>query len=313
MTTYDNLIQREACHCLVIGDYGTGKSTLAAELAEHGFNLKWISVDGGHKVIGKLPQDARARCDVIVLPDTREYPIGIATARTLFTEWDKGSHSICSMHGTIDCSVCKSKGAEFTTWDFRTLDVTKDIVVLDHLSGVGDSCMNLVTKGKPVDYKLQLDDYGAMKFHLAHLMLAMQNAPFNIIALAHCVEAKLEDGKLKMVPQVGSDATSRTVGKYFDHVIHCDVVNASHKFGSMTSYKASVMTKSRTDVAIEKMETAGLLPFFNGEVAAELKKVDAEKAKKLLTSPAAFGPLTTASSGSSSTFDPMAALAKLTK
>lgn len=302
MTAYDSLIQREACHTLVIGDYGTGKSTIAAELAEKGFNLKWISVDGGHKVIGKLSPEARARCDVIVLPDTREYPIGIATTRTLFTE--AGTHSVCSLHGAISCSVCRNTQAEFTTWDFSKLDVTKDIVILDHLSGIGDSCMNLVTKGKPVDYKLQLDDYGAMKFHLAHLMLAMQNAPYNIIALAHCVEAKLEDGKLKMVPQVGSDATSRTVGKYFDHVVHCDVVNASHKFGSMTSYRASVMTKSRTDVAIERMEVANLLPFFNGEAASELKKADAEKAKKLLAAPIASG---TSGSG----FDAAAMLSKM--
>lgn len=290
MTAYDSLVQRDITHTLLIGDYGTGKSTLAAELAEHGFNLKWISTDFGHKVIGKLSAEARARCDVVVLPDTREYPIAIDTCRALFTT--PGPHRICELHGKVVCSLCLSKQGNFTTWDFSTLG-EKDIVVLDHLSGTGDSCMNLVTKGKPVDYKLQLDDYGSMKFHLAHLMLAMQNSPFNILALAHCTETKLEDKKMKLVPQVGSDATSRTVGKYFDHVIYCDVVNMGHKFGSMTSYSSSVMTKSRSDVAIEKMDVATLVPFYDGTIAAEMKKAESQKAKEVLASigtiPAAGG------------------------
>lgn len=281
MTAYDNLVQRSITHSLVIGDYGTGKSTLAAELAEHGFNLKWISTDFGHKVIGKLSAEARARCDVIILPDTREYPIAMDTCRALFTT--PGPHRICEIHGKVGCNVCLARAGNFTIWDFST-HTDKDIVVLDHLSGVGDSCFNLVTKGKPVDYKPQLDDWGSLKFNMAHIMLAIQNAPYNILALAHCVEATLEDGKKKLVPQVGSDATSRTVGKYFDHVIHCDVSGASHKFGSMTSYRASVMAKSRTDVAIENMELASLVPFFDGTVAEEMKKADADKAKKGLTS-----------------------------
>lgn len=292
MTTYDNMIQREAAHVLIIGDPKTGKSTLAAELANHGYNLLWLSLDRGHTVIGKLNQEARAHCDVVVLPDTREYPVAIDTCRQLFTE--AGIKAICDKHGKINCSVCKQASLAFTTWDLSTLDVKKDILVLDHLSGMGDSCMNLVTKGKPVDYKLQLDDYGAMKFHIAHIMLALQNAPYNIVALAHCTETVMEDGKKRLVPQVGSDATSRTVAKYFDHVIHTDVVNASHKFGSMTSYKASVVTGSRTDVAIESMEVPSLLPFFNGEVASEVKRKQAEKGKaQLVTSSVAAGSTTT--------------------
>jgi hypothetical protein len=265
----------------VIGDPKSGKSTLAAELAEHGYNLYWISTDFGHKVIGKLSPEARARCDVIVLPDTREYPIAMDTTRALFTT--PGPHRICEQHGKVGCTVCTSQGVVFTTWNFATLG-EKDIVVLDHLSGVGDSCFNLVTKGKPVDYKPQLDDWGSLKFNMAHIMLAIQNAPFNVLALAHCTEALLEDGKKKLVPQVGSDATSRTVAKYFDHVVHCEVSNASHKFGSMTSYKASVITGSRTDVSIEGMQLPSLEAFFDGTVAEALKKEQAEAAKKKLSS-----------------------------
>lgn len=290
MAKYDTVQQRLGSHVLLMGDPKVGKSTLAAALLElryGGFNLYWISTDMGHTVIGKLSKDARDRSELIVLPDTNEYPIAIETVRSLFKGGEK---RICDAHGKINCTKCTKELKSFTTWNFSAL-TSKDIVVLDHLSGVADSCFNLICRGKKNDkgankditvdgetsYKPELDDWGALKKHMAELMLSIQNAPYNIIAIAHCTEAVLEDKSKKIVPQVGSDATSRTVGKYFDHIVYCDIKNATHKYGSMTNYQASIMTGSRTDVAIETMAQPSLLPFFDGTVQPAKAEVQGEK------------------------------------
>lgn len=259
---YDQLAAKIGNHLLCFGDPTSGKSTLVSELANY-YKLLWISTDKGHTVIGKLSEEARANVDVIVLPDTRDYPVAIDTVRKLFR--NESCH-ICDTHGMVDCNKCKSiVQATFTDWNFSKLDASS-IVVLDHLSGVADSCQNLVTKDKPVDYKLQLDDWGAMQFHLKALMLNIQNAPYNIVCIAHAVEAILEDKSKKLMPQVGSDAFCRTVAKYFDHKVYTSVSSCEHKFGSMTTYERSVLTGSRTDIAIEGMEVPSLKPFFDGTI-----------------------------------------------
>lgn len=277
MATYDTVQQRLGNHVLIMGDPKTGKSTLAAALAEVRYNLYWISTDMGHTVIGKMSDEARGRVDLVVLPDTNEYPIAIETVRKLFKG---GVNKICDTHGKVNCTKCTKEGKSFTTWNFDLLSPEKDIVVLDHLSGTADSCFNLVCRGKKnntgsnkditvdgeTSYKPELDDWGALRKHMAELMLSIQNAPYNIICISHCTEAVLENKTKKLVPQVGSDATSRTVGKYFDHIVHCDISSASHKYGSATSYMASVMTGSRTDIAIENMEKPSLVPFFDGTI-----------------------------------------------
>lgn len=260
---FEDLSINSGTHTLVVGDSGTGKSTLASKLILSGFNLKWISTDGGHRVISKLPIDlVRKHINIIALPDTRDYPIASQTVELLFKG---GPTNICAIHGLHDCNkpVCKSN--PYTKWNFGELG-EKDVVVLDHLSGVGDSYLNRITKGKAVDYKPQLDDWGSLRFHLQALGLNIQNAPYNILCLCHATMAEQEDKSRKIMPQVGSDSTSRMFAKYFDHVIYLSVRNGSHKAGSATTYEPNVITKSRSDIEIENMETISLVPFFDGTV-----------------------------------------------
>jgi hypothetical protein len=167
------------------------------------------------------------------------------------------------------------------------------IVVWDNISQLSDSYLSLICKGKPVDYKLQLDDWGSLRFHLLKALTDFQQAPYNLVAICHCVEEETVDKQKKIMPAVGSSTFSPKVGGYFDHVVYCHVMNMAHKFGSMSTYKANVITKSRTDVAIEKMKVADLAPFFDGTIpvpekhgAAQVAEVAALVPEKKVEAPA---------------------------
>lgn len=246
-------------HVLVFGDGGTGKSTLVSELTKHGFRLLWISMDNGHSILQKLTPAEQDLIELVVIPDTRDYPTGVDAFRESFKYNDV---HICNMHGKHNCSVCaKDTAAIFTDYNLKKMD-RNWIVVFDNLSQLSDSYQSLVCKGKPVDYKLQLDDWGALLFHLKKGLGDIQQAPFNICAIAHAVEEKNTAGENKIMPMVGSSQFAPKVTGYFDHAVYCKVMNREHRYGSSTKFAINVLTKSRTDVEIEAMKEASLAPFF---------------------------------------------------
>lgn len=284
----DDLAAREPQHVMVFGDSKSGKSTLVSELAEAGFNLIWLSLDNGHRVLYKLSPEARKRIEIIVFPDTRDFPVAADVCSKLL----KGDKVLlCHMHGLNNCSVCKRNELPSTEYCFKDLPLDT-IVVLDHATQLTDSCIANITKGKPVDYKLQIDDWGSLRFNMLSMMGHVQHAPFNIICLAQAMESEMEDGKHKIVPYVGSREFGKSVGSYFDHIVYTEVVNRKHKAGSSTSYSASILTGSRSDVVIEKSEKVSLLPIFDGSLEKAKVAADLAESKRVLANSA---PVVTAS------------------
>jgi hypothetical protein len=268
-----DLAKRTVQHVLIYGEPKSGKSTLASKLANK-YKLIWISNDQGHSVLYKLPKEAQANIDIIVLPDTREMPVAYDVLNKLL---ELKPTSICRTHGVVNCSVCKKNApAEFDTYDFSKLDADT-IVVIDHISRVADSVMNNLTKNQKVDEKFTFNDYGAQGMHMAALLAKLQNAPFNFVAIAQPIEAEDEAGRKRLYPQMGTRNFSTTSSQYFDSMVLCEVTNKSHKNGSKTTYSTSAITGSRNDVAIEDMKEPSLIPFF--EVTAE--QAVAAKAAKL--------------------------------
>jgi AAA domain len=251
-----DIADNEARHLMVFGDPKTGKSTLVSQLART-HKLIWISCDGGHSVLRKLPREAQENIDIIVVPDSRDSPFAYDTVKKLL----KGKEtSVCHLHGVVACSVCQRAGRPSSVYNFGTLGLDT-IVVIDHMTRVSDSCKNVITKGKAEDYKLQLDDWGSLRFYLANLLSDIQVSRFNIVAIAQCEEVKMEDGSKKMNPSIGSAEFTKLTCQYFDSVIYCKVMNRSHRFGSRTTFETSVVTGSRDDVFIEDMEVPELAPF----------------------------------------------------
>ena len=82
----------------------------------------------------------------------------------------------------------------------------------------------------------------------------------------------MEDGKEKLVPVGGTSNFSRTVAKYFDDVVYCEVKNGTHRAASSTTYAHNILTGSRTGVKTEDSKEASLLKIFRNEEPSQEQK-----------------------------------------
>jgi len=246
---------------LVSGLPGSGKSTLVAQLAEH-YNLIWIDLENGADTLVKLPEEWKQRVELISIPDSATYPVASATLTDLFKS---GRADICVEHGKVKCALCTKSGAAFDKLDFSTL-TNKDIVVIDTITQLSHSILAHVTRTQAIDYKPERDDWGSLRKITEFFCSQFQAAPVNLICIAHLVEARLEDGRTKLVPSFGSAGMSAEVAKAFAHVVYCEVKNGKHLAGSSTVYSSGVLTKSRTGFEIEKLSKPSLLPIFDALV-----------------------------------------------
>jgi hypothetical protein len=252
---------------LAFGDSKTGKTTLAAELAKI-FKVHWFDLENGSKPLFKLPKEQQDNIELYKIPDTRSYPIAIDTMLKVVTGVPL---EICHLHGKHACDVCKKAALEkkipepyFSPFNLRSLG-PKDVLVVDSTTQLGISAINHVTRNQNDEYKPEWDDWRKQGFMLDRFFSNLQQSWYNVVCIAHTTMAKMEDStKTKLVPVAGTDNFSRNVAKYFDHVIYCELGTGRHVFGSSTTYRPQVLTGSRTDVAIEKMEHASLVPFFDG-------------------------------------------------
>ena len=157
----------------------------------------------------------------------------------------------------------------FTCWYLVFLFTEKDILVIDHGGQLSNSITAYISKSRIKDdeeasiYKMTQPDWGVHGAILDGIFTNIQQSKANIVVLAHTIESEQEDGKKKLYPQIGSANFSRNAAKYFGHVIYLLVNNLEHKLGSSTTYANNVITGSRTDVEIEKMNVPSLEPFFD--------------------------------------------------
>lgn len=275
---------------MIFGDSKTGKTTLTAELAKL-FKLYWFDLENGYKPLLKLPKEAQDNVDLFKIPDTRSYPIAIETMLKVVTGVPL---KICHMHGKAECSVCRQALKEKkinepieSEFNLRNLGKT-DILVVDSTTQLGISAINHVTRNQNDEYKPEWDDWRKQGFMLDRFFSNIQQSWYNVVCISHTTMAKMEDSsKTKLVPVAGTDNFSRNVAKYFDHVVYCELGTGKHNFGSSTTFRPQVLTGSRTDVAVEKMEVASLVPFFDGtakpipqaNAAATLASAAAQAAK----------------------------------
>lgn len=257
----------------IVGLPGTGKTTLAAALAEK-FNLIWIETENDSAVLRKLPTAWQERVTFINIPDSAVVPMAADTLMHLFKN---GKGSICAQHGKYACAICKKEGGAFDEVDFSKLG-PQDVVVLNTATQLSASILAHTMKGKPVDAKPERDDWGSLRKFCEYFGSQFQAASFNFVVICHAVEATLEDNKVKLVPNFGSKDMSANFAKYFDHVIYCDVVNNKHKAFSSSLYRSGILTKSRTDFEIEKLAEPSLIPLFTKAAGTVVQK----QATKLL-------------------------------
>ena len=273
-------------HLCIFGDPKTGKSTLAAKLLLlAGVRLTWISMDNGHTVLFKLglsPEELDEKVNLIILPDTKENPVAIRTCLKIMS----GVKTlICDKHGEVNCPVCQ-KQKDAATWS--EVDTSqfgpKDVIVFDHLGQLATSAMTVAFKKarKDDEEKPEWDQYAMQGILLDKFLTNVQQAKFHVICITHVGEVEMEDGAKKLVPLCGTTNFSRNTSKYFDHIIYCHMKNASHRFGSSTTYQNNLVLGSRLDVVIDNTNPS-LLPFIDGTIPS-LKKEEVREAKPILSS-----------------------------
>jgi hypothetical protein len=247
---------------MLFGPPKSGKSYLAGKIATHpDFNLLWFDLEKGHATLFQLPPEAQERIELIVLPDTRGFPIAIETMLKVI----KGSKvEICEEHGKVSCSVCRRESKPFTTVELNALD-SNTIVVVDSITQLTNSAISHITKDKSEDYKMEFDDWGNLGKLMDTFFSYVQQAPFNIICISHETEVEMVDGKNKIVPTAGTRNFSRNTAKYFDEVYYCEVKNKKHVVGSSTGYANNILTGSRTGQTTETSGEPSLIPIFTGE------------------------------------------------
>ncbi len=248
-------IEQRVC---LFGPPKVGKTRIAAMLATK-YKLLVFDLENGSITMSQVPEEYHDRIDIIKIRDSRTYPIAIETMMKVI----KGDAvNICVAHSKVSCPVCsKNKEAEVERVCLNEVGLDT-VVIIDSLTQLTNSGIAHITKAQSDDYKLQLDDWGALKVLMDKFLSQVQVAKYNIVCITHEEEVKFEDGRVKIVPVAGSSNSSRISAKYFDHIIYCNVVNKKHVVGSATNYAMSVLTGSRTNVVLETASEPTLLDVF---------------------------------------------------
>ena len=250
---------------LVYGASKSGKTELVGKLAEH-YKLKWFDNEQGWSTLLQLPTEWQERIDIVSVPDSKVFPIAVETWLKVI----KGDLiSICVQHGKVGCALCKKDSLPMDTVQLNSTPLDT-IVVFDSLTQLTNSMISHITKTQPDDYKLQLDDWGNLKFLMDKFLSQVQAANYNIVCITHEEMVPMEDGKQRIVPSAGSAKSSMFTAKYFDEVIYTEVVNKKHRAGSSTAYSMQAVTGSRSGVVMEKQETPSLLDIFTSWKSAEV-------------------------------------------
>lgn len=249
MAKMSSKVKSKTKRILLYGAPKTGKTELAGRLAEH-FNILYFGLENGHDTMFKFPTELQDKIEVIDLPDSRVYPIGIETMLKVI----RGNETkICEQHGKVNCPVCVKNGDPFTTVELNKLDESW-VVIVDSLSQLANSAIAHITKGKPDDYKLQTDDWGNLGKLMDMFLSQVQAARYNIICISHELGVEMNDGKEKLVAVAGTKNFSRNSAKYFGEVIYAELKNKKHVFGSSTGYANNIVTGSREDFCLEDFE-----------------------------------------------------------
>lgn len=302
---FADYLQNSAVHIMIYGEPFTGKSHLAATVCELGFRVIWISTDRGLEHLRLLSDEAKERLEIIYLPDSRDNPVAYTSTMGIFS----GRYlSICHQHGAKNCRFCQQNNLGVTPVQLEKCG-HDTVVVLDHLTQVSESAMNLAIRysinkkekdANNITWSMTDEDalvlykpgYGQWQYlwnYMSELLNKIQMAPYHVVAISHVVETRQEDGERRLVPHGGSDRFSRTVPRYFDHIITTEVMNGRHVFSSATTDKTKLIAGSRTDISISKLTKEGerpsLAPFFNGEIPKDItREYGITAAEKMLDS-----------------------------
>lgn len=239
----DEALAQTTHRVLLYGLSSTGKTELAGRAAEFFDRVYFFSLEKGHTTLAKLPANVKAKIELFQIPDTRNHPVG----HELISKVLEGKEvKFCQAHGKTGCLSCEKEGKPFETFNLSTLG-KGDLVVIDSLTQLTSSCMARITKGKPIDYKPERDDWGSLSFHMGNVASGLQQCPANLICISHLTESAEDAVQELYIPVFGSRTSSLNIARCFDHVVYMQVKDKKHKAISSTTAMNGLVAKSRTD------------------------------------------------------------------
>lgn len=245
---------------LVYGMPKTGKTELVATIAEapEFERIFWFDCENGFETLlrmyrdGKLSQAALDKIILIRIPDTREDPTACETL--LRSICSKQAVTICDDHGKVDCAVCKRAGRPSLNFDYRKL-TRRDALVVDSMSQVGQSSLNMACLGKPAEYKLLIDDYGASGKWLGDICTVIQAAAYcHIFCITHVQLIENLEGVDTYYPLCGTKNFSASLAKFFGSVIYMSKKLKKHRAESSTTTSMNTVAGSRLGLVMETGE-----------------------------------------------------------
>lgn len=275
---------------LIYGDAKTGKSTLAATIANCKTikRVDWFDLENGKERLitmvksGELSEEAAAKIRIFSIRDSVEQPIAFETMAKLVGL--RRPLNICDLHGRVmeNCIECTKTKASFQIFNMQEHDPSTAIVI-DSGSQLSDSIMHHYNDGKMLKGTAGMDAYREQGLRLVEFLTEVQRGKTNWIMITHTQVVELESGTERIAPLefkgpkeerryplIGTKPFSMKVGKYFAHVVYLKVQLRQHRGGSSTTYQQDVITGSRSNWAIEnqidkdKKPIMSLVPLFDG-------------------------------------------------
>jgi hypothetical protein len=238
--------------CIVYGPPKSGKTTLVAQLARK-YKVIWIDTEHGFQTLfSALPKEFWPNLELIVVKDSVEIPRAIRMLTKLFKS--QVPIKICRDHGDVACALCLAKTDSFLL-DPKKLD-SGTVLVVDSLTQVSDSAMAhaLGQSGEMVFKKKEYTHWDNQGLLLKGILTSQQRFPCHTVFISHEEELPQEDGTNKLTPVGGSRNFSKTVTRYFDHVVYTSIRNKKHCINSTTTGDIRVQAGSRNQVDIKSID-----------------------------------------------------------
>lgn len=268
----------EVEHIILYGETGTGKTTLAALLAEH-FHILWLDGDKGlTAAVNNCHPEMRARIHPIKIPDNTDWPIMCNTILRLVTG---KLTKVCMEHAIVGCLPCTQNKAVVIDIELNKLPKNW-IAVMDSQTQFYASVLAFAYykdtgkafgTGVPFDYKGDWDFRGIAYQMCDMFGNYMKDLNCQWVSISHETVTEMDDDVTKkVVPVAGSRNISSNYGKWFGSQVYAKRANNKHNFFSSSLYSAGVQTKSRSNVVLEAKACPSLLHIFRPEEAEAILK-----------------------------------------